>query len=142
VLKSFSRRSPLLPFSVEQTPRGVSQNVQQDSRLPRASGKFVSHVLTLITENGLAQAINVLGTLLLARLFTPSAFGSLALFVTLDSFLSVLGGAVLTRRHTTGKQRRSGEYSFSLDANALWDLWNIILVGCVASFSDRSASWE
>lgn len=61
--------------------------------MPRASGKFVSHVLTLITGNGLAQVVNVVGTLLLARLFAPDAFGSFALFVTVVSFLSVLGGA-------------------------------------------------
>jgi O-antigen/teichoic acid export membrane protein/SAM-dependent methyltransferase len=61
--------------------------------LPRASGKFISHVLTLITGNSLAQLINVAGTLLLAHLFAPDAFGSFALFVTVVSFLSVLGGA-------------------------------------------------
>ena len=64
-----------------------------EPHLPRASGKFVSHVLTLITGNGLAQAVNVAGTLLLAHLFAPDAFGSFALFVTVVSFLSVLGGA-------------------------------------------------
>ena len=65
----------------------------EDSQLPRAPGKFASHVLTLITGNGLAQIVNVVGTLLLARLFAPEAFGSFALFVTVVSFLSVLGGA-------------------------------------------------
>src|SRR3984957_8395448 len=66
---------------------------QKHQHLPRASGKFISHVLTLITGNGLAQVINVIGTLLLARLFAPDAFGSFALFVTVVSFLAVLGGA-------------------------------------------------
>jgi O-antigen/teichoic acid export membrane protein len=70
-----------------------SESANKSSRLPRASGKFISHVLTLITGNGLAQVVNVVGTLLLARLFTPDAFGSFALFVTIVSFLSVLGGA-------------------------------------------------
>ncbi len=74
-------------------PTRVPGNLQKDSHLPRASGKFISHVLTLITGNGLAQFINVVGTLLLARLFTPDAFGSFALFITVVSFLSVLGGA-------------------------------------------------
>ena len=63
------------------------------THLPRASGKFISHVLTLITGNSLAQVINVVGTLLLAHLFAPEAFGSFALFITVVSFLAVLGGA-------------------------------------------------
>jgi lipopolysaccharide exporter len=70
-----------------------STKVNNSSQLPRTSGKFISHVLTLITGNGLAQVVNVVGTLLLARLFAPDAFGSLALFITIVSFLSVLGGA-------------------------------------------------
>src|SRR5580692_9092684 len=71
----------------------ISENVSENSHLPRASGKFISHVLTLITGNGLAQIINVGSALLLARLFAPDAFGSFSLFVTVVSFLSVLGGA-------------------------------------------------
>jgi len=70
-----------------------SEGAKPSSHLPRASGKFISHVLTLITGNGLAQAVNVVGTLLLAHLFAPDAFGSFALFLTVVSFLSVLGGA-------------------------------------------------
>jgi O-antigen/teichoic acid export membrane protein/2-polyprenyl-3-methyl-5-hydroxy-6-metoxy-1,4-benzoquinol methylase len=66
--------------------------IKEPSRLPRAKGKFVSNVLTLMTGNGLSQLINIAGTLVLARLFAPDAFGSFALFVTLVSFLSVLGG--------------------------------------------------
>ena len=69
------------------------ENASENSHLPRASGKFISHVLTLITGNGLAQVVNVIGTLLLARLFAPDAFGSFALFVTVETFLAVLGGA-------------------------------------------------
>src|SRR3984893_13151187 len=68
------------------------QGAPEPSRLPRASGKFMSNVLTLVTGNGLSQLINIAGTLVLARLFAPDAFGSFALFVTLVSFLSVLGG--------------------------------------------------
>lgn len=61
--------------------------------LPRASGRFVSHVLALITGNGIAQAVQVGGTLILARLCAPDAFGIFALFVSAVSFVSVLGGA-------------------------------------------------
>jgi lipopolysaccharide exporter len=62
------------------------------AQLPRARGRFISHVFTLLTGNGIAQGINVIGTLLLARLFVPAAFGFFALFTTLVSFVSVLGG--------------------------------------------------
>ena len=74
------------------SPEAIPQSSGQSPRLPRASGKFLSNVLTLMTGNGLSQLINIGGTLLLARLFAPEAFGSFALFVTLVSFLSVLGG--------------------------------------------------
>ncbi|MGH9859751.1 MAG: lipopolysaccharide biosynthesis protein, partial [Candidatus Acidiferrales bacterium] len=60
---------------------------------PRGRGRFTRHVLTLMTGNGVAQAINVAGTLLLARLFAPEAFGLFALFVTVVSIVAVLGGA-------------------------------------------------
>ncbi len=75
------------------SPIKSSEDSRRQTHLPRASGKFISHVLTLITGNGLAQAINVVGTLLLAHLFAPEAFGSFALFITVVSFLAVLGGA-------------------------------------------------
>jgi lipopolysaccharide exporter len=61
-------------------------------KLKRAPGSFVKHVGTLVTGTGFAQAITVAGTLVLARLFAPDAFGLLALYITLVSFLSVLGG--------------------------------------------------
>jgi lipopolysaccharide exporter len=45
-----------------------------------------------MTGTGLSQAITIGGTLILARLFAPEAFGLLALYITLVSFLGVLGG--------------------------------------------------
>ena len=63
------------------------------SSLPRSNGRFVSHVVALITGNGIAQALQVGGTLVLARLCAPDAFGIFALFVSAVSFVSVLGGA-------------------------------------------------
>jgi lipopolysaccharide exporter len=71
----------------------ASKETHKNAHLARAPGKFISHVLTLITGNGLAQIVNVAGTLLLAHLFAPDAFGSFALFVTVVSFLAALGGA-------------------------------------------------
>jgi len=40
---------------------------REPSRLPRAKGKFISNVLTLMTGNGLSQLINIAGTLVWAR---------------------------------------------------------------------------
>jgi lipopolysaccharide exporter len=59
----------------------------------RASGTFFSHVMTLASGAGVSQGINVLGTLLLARLIAPNDFGLFALFVTVVTFVSVIGGA-------------------------------------------------
>jgi lipopolysaccharide exporter len=61
-------------------------------KLKRAQGSFVKHVGTLVTGTGFAQLVTLAGTLILARLFAPDAFGLMALYVTLVSFLSVLGG--------------------------------------------------
>ena len=61
-------------------------------KLKRAPGSFVKHVGTLITGSGLSQAITIVGTLILAHLFAPDAFGLLALYMTLVSFIGVFGG--------------------------------------------------
>ncbi len=53
----------------------------------------MSHVATLVTGTALSQGINVAALLILTRLFAPEAFGLLALFMTIVSLLSVLGGA-------------------------------------------------
>lgn len=59
----------------------------------RASGSFFSHVLTLASGAGVSEAIRIVGTLILARLIAPADFGFLALFVTVASLVSVVGGA-------------------------------------------------
>lgn len=61
--------------------------------IARARGSFFSHVMTLASGAGVAQGINVLGMLLLARLIAPRDFGLFALFVTVVTFVSVIGGA-------------------------------------------------
>jgi lipopolysaccharide exporter len=71
----------------------ISSSGPVDKRLERARGSFLSHVLTLATGTGVAQAVNILAMLLLARLFAPAAFGLFGLFVATVSFISVLGGA-------------------------------------------------
>jgi lipopolysaccharide exporter len=59
----------------------------------RARGSFFSHVFTLASGAGVSQGINVLGTLVLAHLIAPRDFGLFALFVTVVTFVSVIGGA-------------------------------------------------
>lgn len=59
----------------------------------RARGTFLSHVMTLASGAGVSQGITVLGTLVLARLIAPAEFGLFALFVTVVTFVSVIGGA-------------------------------------------------
>ncbi|MGH9772821.1 MAG: oligosaccharide flippase family protein, partial [Candidatus Acidiferrales bacterium] len=59
----------------------------------RARGSFLSHVLTLASGAGVSQGIAILGTLILARLIAPREFGLFALFVTVVTFVSVIGGA-------------------------------------------------
>jgi lipopolysaccharide exporter len=61
--------------------------------IARARGSFFSHVITLASGAGVSQGINVLGTLLLARLIAPRDFGLFALFVTVVTFAAVIGGA-------------------------------------------------
>jgi O-antigen/teichoic acid export membrane protein len=52
--------------------------------------KFVQHSLTLVAGATLAQAIPVLVSPLLTRLYTPSNFGNLAIYMTVISISSVI----------------------------------------------------
>src|SRR4051812_32442874 len=74
--------------------QAVQENKSREevAALPRAKGRFISHVFMLITGNGIAQVINAAGSLALARLFAPDAFGVFALFVAVVSLIGVLGG--------------------------------------------------
>jgi|HubBroStandDraft_6_1064221.scaffolds.fasta_scaffold04379_3 lipopolysaccharide exporter len=62
-------------------------------RIVREKGSFISHVATLITGTAISQAITFGAMLVLTRLFAPEAFGLLAVFMTIVSLFSVLGGA-------------------------------------------------
>jgi O-antigen/teichoic acid export membrane protein len=50
-------------------------------------------VATLASGAGVSQGINIAGTLVLAHLIAPRDFGLFALFVTVVTFVSVIGGA-------------------------------------------------
>src|SRR6202044_617592 len=64
-----------------------------DHRIVREKGSFLSHVATLVTGTAISQAITFAAMLVLTRLFAPDAFGLLAVFMTIVSLFSVLGGA-------------------------------------------------
>lgn len=52
--------------------------------------RFVKNVLTLMTGTTLAQAIPLLASLLLFRLYTPEEFGVFALYVSITSIITVM----------------------------------------------------
>ncbi len=68
-------------------------NLCPHPHLVRGRGSFISHVATLVTGTAISQAITLAAMLVLTRLFAPAAFGLLAVFMTIVSMLSVLGGA-------------------------------------------------
>lgn len=53
-------------------------------------GKFARDVIALVSGTTFAQAVSLLVTPILTRLYLPEAFGLLALFVSLASLLSVI----------------------------------------------------
>jgi O-antigen/teichoic acid export membrane protein/2-polyprenyl-3-methyl-5-hydroxy-6-metoxy-1,4-benzoquinol methylase len=61
-------------------------------KLTREKGSFISHVATLVTGTAISQGITFAAMLVLTRIFEPEAFGLLAIFMTIVSLFSVLGG--------------------------------------------------
>lgn len=61
--------------------------------IAREKGSFISHVATLVTGTAISQVITFAAMLVLTRLFAPDAFGLLAVFTTIVSLFSVIGGA-------------------------------------------------
>jgi lipopolysaccharide exporter len=68
-------------------------SLRPNHRIVREKGSFISHVATLVTGTAISQAITFGAMLVLTRLFAPDAFGLLAVFMTIVSLFSVLGGA-------------------------------------------------
>jgi len=58
-------------------------------KLPK-KGSFIFNVLTLATGTSIAQAIPVVISPLLARVYTPENFGTFALFMSITGILSVI----------------------------------------------------
>lgn len=54
------------------------------------SGSFSKNVLTLFTGSAVAQAIPILATPVLTRIFTPDDFGVLAVYIALVSFFAII----------------------------------------------------
>ncbi len=61
-------------------------------RIAREKGSFISHVATLVTGTAISQVVTFGAMLVLTRLFAPDAFGLLAVFITIVSLFSALGG--------------------------------------------------
>ena len=59
-------------------------------RIARHKTSFAGDVLKLVSGTTLAQAIGILITPILTRLYAPEAFGTLALFTSITSILSVI----------------------------------------------------
>jgi O-antigen/teichoic acid export membrane protein/2-polyprenyl-3-methyl-5-hydroxy-6-metoxy-1,4-benzoquinol methylase len=76
---------------IEQANQTTKQS-ERGEMLPRAQGKFLTHVVALVVGNGVAQAINAAGSLGLAWIFAPAAYGMFAVFVAAVSFVAVVGG--------------------------------------------------
>lgn len=53
-------------------------------------GKFITNVITLTTGTALAQAITILATPIITRLYSPDDFGVLALFTSVSGIFSVV----------------------------------------------------
>jgi lipopolysaccharide exporter len=68
-------------------------SLSPNRHLAREKGSFISHVATLVTGTAISQGITFAAMVVLTRLFAPEAFGLLALFMTIVSLFSVLGGA-------------------------------------------------
>jgi O-antigen/teichoic acid export membrane protein len=74
------------------TPTQTSDLPLITPRLFLRRGSFSANVLTLSAGTTLSQGLNAAGTLLLARVFVPEAFGMLALFMAITTFLSAIAG--------------------------------------------------
>jgi O-antigen/teichoic acid export membrane protein len=62
-------------------------NLEQKNTLPRNS--FVGAVLTLLSGGVIAQILPYIATIMLAHLFEPTAFGSLALFSSISAAVAI-----------------------------------------------------
>jgi O-antigen/teichoic acid export membrane protein len=57
---------------------------------PAQSSSFTTDVLKLVTGTTFAQAVTILASPLLTRLYGPEAFGFLALFTSITSIIGVI----------------------------------------------------
>ncbi len=84
-------------------------------------GDFSRNIMTLMTGTGLAQAIPVLFSPLLTRIFSPAEFGKLAFFMSLCAILSII---------STGRY----ELSVMLPKKDV-EAFNIMVLIVIASFA-------
>src|SRR5579862_5015807 len=110
-----------------------------DHRIVREKGSFLSHVATLVTGTAISQAITFAAMLVLTRLFAPEAFGLLAVFMTIVSLFSVLGGARYELAIMLPDDDRRAANVFHASTLVLFAIC-IASLGAVALFHSRLAA--
>ena len=71
-------------------PTVVEISAKRPQTSPTPKGRFAADVLTLASGTMSAQVISILAAPLIARLFSPAAFGIYALFVSVTGLLSMV----------------------------------------------------
>jgi lipopolysaccharide exporter len=102
-LKIAGARKPNV--SIEQKLNSLKSGLM---RGPLKSGGSIRNVLTILAGTAIAQAIGILITPVLVRIYTPEDFGTFATFIMLSNNLAMLsclayqGSIVLPRRNESG----------------------------------------
>lgn len=89
-------------------------------------GSFKANVLTLMTGTALAQAVTVVVSPVLTRLFAPAAFGALGVYLSL---LAIAGAVVTLRFEQALMLPQDNEKAAAL----FWDA--LLAVGAISGFS-------
>jgi lipopolysaccharide exporter len=114
-------------------------SLRPNHRITREKGSFLSHVATLVTGTAISQAITFAAMLVLTRLFAPDAFGLLAVFMTIVSLISVLGGARYELAIMLPEEDREAANVFHAATLVLTGICILSLVG-IALFHSRLAT--
>lgn len=100
------------------------------------NSNYSKNILTLISGNSLAQAIPIIISPILTRIYTPSDFGVLALFASLSVLLSSISSAQYESAIMLPKQEKNAYILGSL-AIILSIIFSIFLFLIIINFHDR-----
>ena len=98
----------------------------------KPKSEFTRNVLTLMTGTAIAQAIPIIVSPILTRLYSPEDFGRLALFISIVSIMSVLAtgkyelAIILPKKNSTAYQLVSLSVMLSLVVSVLYILFLIV----------------